>query len=68
MVYFGIRDAATFQTVWFSYGVVSNLIGMHVIRTAKVPFVQSNANKVVYFSSILLSIIAIVIPYTFWEI
>ena len=65
---FGIRDAATFQTVWFSYGVVSNLIGMHVIRTAKVPFVQSNANKVVYFSSILLSIIAIVIPYTFWEI
>lgn len=62
---FGIRDAATFQTVWFSYGVVSNLIGMHVIRTAKVPFVQSNANKVVYFSSILLSIIAIVIPYTF---
>ncbi|OKZ78441.1 MAG: magnesium-translocating P-type ATPase [Clostridium sp. 27_14] len=62
---FGIRDAATFQTVWFSYGIVSNLIGMHVIRTAKVPFVQSNANKVVYFSSILLSIIAIVIPYTF---
>ena len=62
---FGIRDAATFQTIWFSYGVVSNLIGMHVIRTAKVPFIQSNANKVVYFSSILLSIIAIIVPYTF---
>ena len=62
---FSIRDAATFQTIWFSYGVVSNLIGMHVIRTAKVPFIQSNANKVVYFSSILLSIIAIIVPYTF---
>ena len=62
---FSIRDAATFQTIWFSYGVVSNLIGMHVIRTAKVPFIQSNANKFVYSSSIILSIIAIVFPYTF---
>ena len=61
---FGIRDSATFQTIWFSYGVASNLIGMHIIRTAKIPFIQSNANKVVYFSSILLSIIAIIIPYT----
>lgn len=61
---FGIRQAAIFQTVWFSYGVVSNLVGMHIIRTAKTPFVQSNANKMVYFSSILLSIIAIIVPFT----
>ena len=61
---FGIREAAVFQTIWFSYGVVSNLIGMHVIRTAKIPFVQSNAHKMVYFSSILLSIIAIIFPFT----
>lgn len=61
---FGIREAAVLQTVWFSYGVVSNLVGMHIIRTAKIPFVQSNANKMVYFSSILLSIVAIIFPYT----
>ena len=61
---FGIRDAATFQTIWFSYGVVSNLIGMHVIRTVKMPFIESNANKIVYASSIILSIIAIIVPYT----
>lgn len=61
---FNIRNAAIFQTIWFSYGVVSNLIGMHIIRTAKIPFVQSNANKFVYISSILLSVIAIVVPYT----
>ena len=61
---FGIREAAVFQTIWFSYGVVSNLVGMHVIRTAKIPFVQSNAHKMVYFSSILLSIIAIIFPFT----
>ena len=61
---FGIRDTATFQTIWFSYGVVSNLVGMHIIRTAKIPFVQSNAHKFVYASSIILSIIAIIVPYT----
>lgn len=61
---FNIRDAAVFQTIWFSYGVVSNLIGMHIIRTAKIPFIQSNANKYVYLSSIILSIVAIIVPYT----
>ena len=62
---FDIHEAAIFQTIWFSYGVVSNLVGMHVIRTAKVPFKQSHASKAVYFSSILLSIIAMVVPFTF---
>ena len=63
---FGLRasDSSLFQTIWFSYGIVSNLIGMHIIRTAKMPFVQSNASKVVYASSILLSIIAIIVPFT----
>lgn len=61
---FGIREAAIFQTIWFSYGVVSNLIGLHIIRTAKTPFVQSNASKVVYATSIILSMVAIIIPFT----
>ena len=61
---FHIHEAAIFQTVWFSYGVVSNLVGMHIIRTAKIPFIQSNASKVVYLSSILLSIIALIVPFT----
>ena len=61
---FGVREAAIFQTIWFSYGIVSNLVGMHIIRTAKVPFVQSNASKMVYASSILLSIVAIIVPFT----
>ena len=64
---FGLRqpDAATFQTIWFSYGVVSNLVGLHIIRTSKTPFIESNASKAVYASSIILSIIAIIVPFTF---
>ena len=62
---FGLREAAAVQTIWFTYSIVSNLMGMHIIRTAKMPFKESNANKLVYISSISLMIIGILVPYTF---
>ena len=64
LLVFHLNDAATFQTIWFSYSIVSNLLGMHIIRTAHIPFIQSNAHKLVYFSSILLAIIGVAIPFT----
>ena len=62
---FKVRDVSTFQTISFTYSIVSNLIGLHIIRTAKLPFVQSNASKPVYFSSILLILAGIILPFTF---
>lgn len=64
---FGLRlpESALFQTIWFSYGVVSNLIGLHIIRTSKMPFIKSNASIPVYTTSILLSIVALIVPFTF---
>ena len=61
---FGVREAAMFQTIWFTYSIVSNLVGMHIIRTAKIPFVQSNAHKMVYISSIALILVGIIVPFT----
>ncbi len=61
---FGVREAATYQTIWFCYSIVSNLLGMHIIRTAKVPFIQSNAHKLVYFSSLSLILIGLIVPFT----
>lgn len=60
----GPADAALFQTIWFSYGIVSNLFGMHIIRTSKIPFLQSHASKSVYMSSIIVSLLAILVPFT----
>lgn len=37
---------------------------MHIIRTAKLPFIQSNAHKAVYISSISLILIGIFVPFT----
>ena len=61
---FFVRDVAHFQTIWFTYSIVSNLVGMHIIRTAKLPFIQSNAHKAVYISSILLIAVGILVPFT----
>lgn len=61
---FNLREVALFQTIWFTYSIVSNLIGMHIIRTHKKPFIESHANKWVYLSSFTLMIIGIVIPFT----
>ena len=62
---YDIHEPAIFQTIWFIYSIVSNLVGMHVIRTAKIPFKESHASKAVYFSSIAICIIAMIIPFTF---
>lgn len=61
---YGLREAALFQTIWFTYSIVSNLLGLHIIRTQKKPFIESNAHKLVYLSSISLVFIGIAIPYT----
>jgi len=59
------EQASLFQTIWFSYGIVSNLIGLHIIRTAKIPFIESNASKTVYLFTIIICIVAILVPFTF---
>ena len=61
---FKVRDVAHFQSIWFTYSIVSNLIGMHIIRTAKIPFIESNASKWVYISSGLLILAGFLVPYT----
>ena len=37
------HNIALFQTIWFTYSIVSNLIGMHIIRTNRKPFIESHA-------------------------
>ena len=57
-------NIALFQTIWFTYSIVSNLVGMHIIRTNKRPFIDSHASLPVYISSISIIIIALLVPYT----
>ena len=60
----GVREAVTFQSIWFTYSIISNLLGLFVIRTAKNPLKSSKASRPVYFSTFAIIIISILLPYT----
>ncbi len=61
---YGIKNAATFQTIWFTYSIISNLLGLYVIRTAKNPLKSSKASAYVYLSTIIIIIASLLVPYT----
>ena len=61
---FGVRDAALFQTIWFCFGIISTMMGLHVIRSGKRPFVESNASNAVYITTIGISLLTLLIPFT----
>lgn len=56
--------APLFQAGWFIFGTLSQIVIVHVIRTKKIPFFQSNASKPLIISSILCAIGAIVVAFT----
>ena len=53
-----------FQTGWFMVGLLTQTLIVHLIRTAKVPFVQSSAAKPVVLSTLAVCFLGIIIPYT----
>ncbi|KAG0214569.1 magnesium-translocating P-type ATPase [Mortierella sp. GBAus27b] len=66
--HYGIKTAddprvPLFQTAWFVEGSLTQLLVIHMIRTAKVPFLQSMAAWPVVTSSIVFSIVAIGLPF-----
>ncbi|AZP04382.1 magnesium-translocating P-type ATPase [Jeotgalibaca ciconiae] len=57
-----VQDAALFHTGWFVIGLITQTVVVHVIRTKKIPFIQSNASIGVTLSTIVVVIAAIAIP------
>ena len=55
---------ALFNAGWFIESLFTQTLVIHLIRTPKVPFVQSIASKSVIISTVIALIIGIVIPYT----
>ncbi|MEG1183611.1 MAG: magnesium-translocating P-type ATPase [Cetobacterium sp.] len=59
-----IETQALFHTGWFIESILSQTLIIHLIRTRKIPFIQSNANiKVILLTSAIM-IFAICVPYT----
>ena len=53
-----------FQSGWFIEGLLSQTLIVHMIRTRKIPFIQSRATLPVIGMTTLVMVIGIVIPFT----
>lgn len=56
--------APIFQCGWFAFGTISQIVVIHMIRTNKIPFIQSNASLALYISSVGVIIITFLIGFT----
>jgi len=59
-----IADQALFQSGWFLLGLLSQTVIVHIIRTKKIPFLQSRPSWIMVFSTLVITIIGLAIPYT----
>ena len=59
-----VKMAPTFQAGWFIFGTLSQILVVHMIRTSKIPFVQSRASRPLVLSSTIVAVIAMVIVFS----
>jgi Mg2+-importing ATPase len=55
---------ALFQTGWFLESMCTQTLVIHVIRTGKIPFVESKPSLPLLFTSIYILTLALVVPFT----
>ncbi|WP_026389608.1 magnesium-translocating P-type ATPase [[Acholeplasma] multilocale] len=55
---------AQFHASWFIIGLASQALVVHVLRTEKIPFIQSRSPWPVYVISVAILAIAFIIPYS----
>ena len=57
-------DKAFFRSAWFIEGLLMQTLIFHLIRTEKIPFIQDIASWPVICSTVVISAVGIVIPFT----
>jgi len=53
-----------FQTGWFVESLLTQTLIIHIIRTAKIPFLQSRASPALIATSVIICAIGIALPFT----
>ena len=64
---FGCWDpakASLFQTAWFVESLLTQTLIIHIIRTAKVPFLESWPSAALITTSLIVAAIGIALPYS----
>jgi Mg2+-importing ATPase len=54
-----------FHTGWFVESLTTQVLVVHIIRTNKIPFLESKPSKILLLTTLSVVLIGLVIPYTF---
>jgi len=57
-------NPSLFQTGWFVESLLTQTLIIHIIRTAKIPFVESHASPALIGTTIVISLVGIALPFT----
>lgn len=58
------EKAVFFQTGWFAFGIISQTLIIHMIRTNKTPFIESKPSKELLISTLAITLITLCITFT----
>ena len=59
-----IEKAVLFQTGWFAFGILSQTLIIHMIRTSKTPFIKSKSSKQLLISTAVIVLITLIISFS----
>ncbi|MEM3422774.1 MAG: magnesium-translocating P-type ATPase [Candidatus Bilamarchaeaceae archaeon] len=59
-----IEKAALFHTGWFIESLITQSLIIHIIRTNRIPFIESMASPQLLFASVAISVIAIALVFS----
>jgi len=57
-------NPSLFQTGWFVESLLTQTLIIHIIRTAKIPFVESHASPALIGTTIVISLVGVALPFT----
>ncbi len=63
-VFDGWNNPMLFQTGWFVESLLTQTLIIHIIRTAKIPFLESRASTALIATSAIICAIGVVLPFT----
>ncbi|MGA2127023.1 MAG: magnesium-translocating P-type ATPase, partial [Xanthobacteraceae bacterium] len=63
-VYHAWDNPALFQTGWFVESLLTQTLIIHIIRTARIPFIESRASTALIATSLVVGMVGIAIPFS----
>ncbi len=58
------NNPALFQTGWFVKSLLTQTLIIHIIRTARIPFIESRASPALIATSIMICFVGVILPFT----